>query len=144
MMNNRYFINNKNNNIATSWLMILIIFLLIFLNIFFNYKYKKYDEYLGYIKNIDGFKLVVYVKTEEVSKISSYNLIIDGLKYDFKIVGISEDYYILNDENFNEIIIDISLDKKLLIENNLINFVFEKRTTTLYEELKKGIKSWIN
>lgn len=144
MFENRYFINKRNCNIVTTWLMILIILLLIFLNIFFNYKYKNYDEYLGCIKNIDGFKLVVYVKEDELSKISGYDLLIDGFKYDFEIGSISEDYYIVDTQECYEIILNVSLNEKLLIENNLINLVFEKDTTTLYSELKKGIKQWIN
>ena len=144
MFENRYFINKRNYNIVTTWLMILIILLLIFLNIFFNYEYKNSDQRLGYIKNIDGFKLVVYVEEDEISKISSYDLLIDGLKYDFEIVSISEEYYIVDNQKCYEIILNVSLSEELLIENNLINLVFEKNTTTLYSELKKGIKQWIN
>lgn len=144
MFENRYFINKRNCNIVTTWLMILIILLLIFLNIFFNYEYKNSDQRLGYIKNIDGFKLVVYVEEDEISKISSYDLLIDGLKYDFEIVSISEEYYIVDNQKCYEIILNVSLSEELLIENNLINLVFEKNTTTLYSELKKGIKQWIN
>lgn len=144
MFENRYFINKRNCNIVTIWLMILIILLLIFLNIFFNYEYKNSNQYLGYIKNVDGFKLVVYVEEDEISKISSYDLLIDGLKYDFEIVSISEEYYIVDNQKCYEIILNVTLSEELLIENNLINLVFEKNTTTLYSELKKGIKQWIN
>lgn len=144
IFNNKYLLNNQKCNIATIWLMILIIFMLIFINIALNYNYKKYDKYLGYIKNIDGFKLILYVEEKEVSGLKKYNLIIDGSKYKFQILNISKEYYIIDSSKFYEVILDVNLNKDLLIENNIIDVIFEKEYTTLFEELKKGIKLWIN
>lgn len=142
---NKYFINNKKCSIATIWLMILIIFLLIFLNISFNYKYKKYEQTLGYIKKVeDDFKVVIYVLDEEVSSLLKYDIVVDGFKYEFEIEDISEEFYLINNLKHKEIILDIDLDKKLLIENNVINITIEKGYETLFIKLKKGIEKWIN
>lgn len=144
IFNNKYFINNKRCDIATIWLMILFIFLLLFLNISLNYEYRNYDKYLGYIKNLDGLKLFVYVKEEEVSSINSYDLIVNGSKLNFEIESISKDVYIIDGLKCYEIVLDTKLDKNLLIENNVVNVVFEKNYTTLFDEFKKGINKWIN
>lgn len=144
IFNNKYFINNKRCDIAVIWLMILIIFLLIFLNISFNYKYKEYDSYFGYVKNVDGLKLVLYVEEDEISKINNYDLIAEGLKYNFEVLSISNEYYLIDNLKCYEVILKVDLDKKLLIENNVVNLVFEKEYTTLYYKFKKGIEKWIN
>ena len=123
--------------------MILIIFLLIFLNIAINYKYKKIDKYIGYIKKIDdSFSLVLYL--DDVSDIYKYNLLVENNEYDFNIYSISSDYYIINNQNYYEVVLSVKLDEELLIENNIVDVVFEKDVTTLYKEFKKGLKKWLN
>lgn len=142
---NKYFINNKKCDIATIWLMILIIFLLVFLNISFNYRYKNYEQYLGYVKKIEeDFKVVIYVLEEEVSSVSNYEMIVEGFKYNFEIESISEEFYLINNLKHKEMILDVNLNKNLLIENNVINITLEKEYETLYIKLKKGIGKWIN
>ena len=123
--------------------MILIIFVLIFLNISMNYKYKKYDKYLGYVKKInEDFSLVLYVK--DVSDIYRYSLLVEKVKYDFSIYSISEDYYIVDNQKYYEVILNVKLGDELLIENNIVDVVFEKYSTTLYNEFKKGLIEWLN
>lgn len=123
--------------------MILIIFILIFLNVSINYKYKKYDKYLGYVKKIDDdFSLVLYVK--DVSDIYRHSLLVEEVKYDFSIYSISKEYYIVDNQNYYEVVLDVKLDDELVIENNIIDVVFEKYTTTLYKEFKKGMIEWLN
>jgi len=140
---NKYFINNKKCNIVTIWIMILIIFFLIFLNIAINFEYKKYDKNIGYIKKIDeNFKVVLYLK--DVSEIYKYSLLVENIKYDFSIYSISNDYYIIDNQNYYEVVLNTKLKEELLIENNIIEVVFEKYTTTLYKELKKGMIKWLS
>lgn len=145
IIENKYFLNKNNNNVVTIWIMLLIVFFLIFLNICFNYKYKKYAEYLGYIKNIDSsFKVVLYVLENEVSEVSKYSLLVDDVKYDFFINSISDKYYIIENKNYYEVVLNVELDEKLLIENNIVKVVFEKYDTTLYKQFKKGLKKWLS
>ncbi len=142
MYHNKYFINHKRCHIALIWMMLLIIFLMIFLNIALNYKYHKYVKGVGYIKKIDGeYYISTYV--ENLSDIR-YQLLIDSHEYPYDIHSISEGYYIVNNKNYYEIVLSAKLDKKLLIENNILDVVFKKEETTLFEEFKKGIKKWLN
>lgn len=125
--------------------MMLIIFLLIFLNISFNYKYQTYEKYLGYVRKIEeDFKVVIYVMEEEVSSLVDYKIIVEGSKYNFEIENISEDLYLIDNLKYKEIILDVELDKDLLINNNVVNIVLQKGYETLFIKLKKGIKKWIN
>jgi len=125
--------------------MLLIIFFLIFLNIAFNYKYEISDKYVGYIKKIeDEFKVVLYVLESEVSNLSKSSLLVDSLKYDFSIDSISHEYYIIENEKYYEVILDVELSDSYLIENNIINIVMKKDVTTIYNEFKKGMKQWLN
>ena len=141
MYHNKYFINYRKCHSAVTWLMLLIIFLLIFLNIAFNYKYYKYDETLGYIKKLDDYYLSTYVEDLSIYK---YTLLIDGKEKNITIYSISDGYYIIDGKKYYEIILSTELDKEVLIENNIINIVFRKEQTTLFEEFKKGMKKWLN
>lgn len=142
---NKYFLNNRKCNIVTVWIMLLIMFFLIFLNIAINYEYKSCEKYLGYIKKIDdSFNLVIYVLEEDLSEIYKYSLLVNSLSYDFSIYSISNEYYIIENKNYYEVVLKVKLDEKLLIENNIVNVVFEKDTTTLYKEFKKGLKKWLS
>ena len=145
IIDNKYFLNNKKDNIVITWIMLLIIFFLIFLNIAFNYKYNKFDKYLGYIKKIDEeFKVVMYVLESEVSNLSKSSLLVGSLKYDFSIDSISSEYYIIENEKYYEVILDVELSDSYLIENNIINVVLKKDVITIYNEFKKGMKQWLN
>jgi len=145
IIDNKYFLNSKKDNIVVTWTMLLIIFFLIFLNIAFNYKYEISDKYVGYIKKIeDEFKVVLYVLESEVSNLSKSSLLVDSLKYDFSIDSISHEYYIIENEKYYEVILDVELSDSYLIENNIINIVMKKDVTTIYNEFKKGMKQWLN
>lgn len=145
IMNNKYFINNKKSNAVTIWCEVLIIALLIFLNICFNYDYKIYDEYLGYVKSFDSnFKLVLYVLEEDVSSIYKSSLLVEDNNYSFSIYNISHEYYVIDNNKYYEVVLNVELDRNLLIENNIVNVVFEKGNTTLYKEFKKGLVKWLN
>lgn len=143
--NNKYFLNNKKDNIVTIWLMLLILFLLIFLNIAFNYRYKTFDKYIGYIKKIDSdFKVVIYVLESDVSSLIKNSLLVDSLDYEFSIYNISDEYYILENNKYYEVILSVDLSDNYLIENNIIDVVMSNSTTTLYNQFKKGMKEWLN
>lgn len=145
MFNNKYLLNNKKCNIVLIWIMLLIIFFLIFLNIAINYRYKSYEESIGYVKKIDdSFNLVVYVLEEKVSEFYNYGLLVNSSEYDFSINSISDGYYIIEDKKYYEVVLNVELDERLLVENNIVNVIFEKNFTTLYKEFKKGLKKWLS
>ena len=140
-----YILNNKTSKAVIIWLITLIISFVIFIIIALNYNYYTYETYLGYIKKIDdSFYPSFYVKEDEVGNLSDYQLLIDNEKLDFKILSISNQFYLIDNYPFYEVVIETKLNDKYLIENNIINLVFETGQTTLYKKIRKEIKLWKN
>lgn len=136
-----YILNKKTSKAIIAWLILLVIGSLVFIIIAFNYRYHLYDSYLGYVKNLDGsFYTVTYIEKEKVGLLSQYNLSVEGQSLSFEVVKISDEFYIDNDNIFYQVVLDFDLKESQLIENNIINIVFEKPETTIYEEIRKGLK----
>lgn len=146
IFNNFSYIINKKTSIAIIvWILFLIVGLTLFLLISFTYKYYIYDSYLGYIKKIDNsFYTIIYVPQNEISDLSESDLLVDKKEYSFKIINISEEYYTINNNLCYQVILDFNLSEKYLIENNIIEINFRKEKTTIFNEIKKGIKLWIS
>ncbi len=146
MYNNFYYIINKKTSLVIiAWLITLIIFLIIFLIIAFNYKYNIYKTYLGYIKQIDDdFYSLIYVEKDEIGFLSNYKLLIDNQNIEFEITAISKEYYVIDNNLCYEVTIKAKLQEKYLIENNILNFVFDTGQTTIYQNLRKELKQWLN
>ena len=70
-------------------------------------------------------------------------LYIDNKKYDFEIKEISKDYMIIDNKNYYEIVLNINLEDKYKIDNNILEIYIELEKTTLLKEifnfLKKGL-----
>lgn len=140
-----YILNKKTSKAIIAWLISLVIGILIFLVIAFNYRYHLYDSYLGYIKSFDdSFYTIIYVEEEKVSFLSQYNLSIEGQSLPFEIIMISDEAYIDNNKIFYQVILDFELKDSQLIENNIIDLVFEKPETTIFKEIRKGLNLWKN
>lgn len=140
-----YILNNKKSKIITIWIIFLFLILISFLIIAFKYQYNKYDTYIGYIKKIDEeFCVVLYVSKDKVSSINNSKLLVEKQEYSFKIKSISEEYYNLNNDLYYQIILNFDLKEEWLIENNIINIIFESESTTIFNEIKKGFDLWKN
>ena len=141
--NHSYILNKKTSKIIIIWLIFLSISFILFLIIALKYEYNTYNSYFGYIKKIDNsFYTIIYVPNDKVNELSTSILLVDDLEYDFEIVSISDEYFVNNDELCYEVILNFNLKEKYLIENNIINLVLKNNKTTIYQELKKGLKKW--
>ena len=142
--NHSYILNKKTSKIIIIWLIFLSISFILFLIIALKYEYNIYNSYFGYIKKIDNsFYTIIYVPNDKVNELSTSILLVDDLEYDFEIVSISDEYFVNNDELCYEVILNFNLKEKYLIENNIINLVLKNNKTTIYQELKKGLKKWL-
>ena len=140
-----YILNQKTSKVVKIWILFLILSFIIFLIIAFNYKYYNYKTYLGYIKKIDNsLHPSFYVREDEVGNLSNYELLIDNEKHSFQIISISNQYYLIDNQPFYEVVIKTNLPDKYLIENNIINLVFKMNQTTLYQEFRKEFNLWKN
>lgn len=130
-------LNEKSNLYIIIWNILLFIFILITIFIIIFYKFYEYETCLGYVKKIDDYKVVVYLK--DFSKINEYELYLEKEKLDFSVYSISSDYYIINNDNYYEIILNVNLKDIYNIENNILNLKIKKEQTTYLQKIKKGI-----
>ncbi len=141
--NYSYIINKKTSKVIILWLLFLIISFILFIIISLKYEYNIYNSYFGYIKKIDNsFYTIVYIQKDKISELSTSTLLVDDLEYDFEIVSISDEYFVNDNELCYEVILNLNLKEKYLIENNIINIILKNDKTTIYQELKKGLKKW--
>lgn len=136
-----YILNKKTSKSIIIWILFLIIGSLIFLIIAFNYKFNLYENYNGYIKkNDDSYYTIIYLEESKINEVLKYDLLVDKVKYEYEILDISEDYYLVLEKPYYQVTLKIDLNDKLLIDNNIINIVFEKPKTTIFQEIKKGLE----
>lgn len=141
--NYSYIINKKTSKVIILWLLFLIISFILFIIISLKYEYNIYNSYFGYVKKIDNsFYTIIYIQKDKISELSTSTLLVDDLEYDFEIVSISDEYFVNDNELCYEVILNLNLKEKYLIENNIINIILKNDKTTIYQELKKGLKKW--
>ena len=138
-----YILNKKTSKSIIIWLLFLAIGSLIFLIIAFNYEFNLYENYNGYIKkNDDSYYTIIYLEESKINDILKYDLLVNKIKYEYEILDISDGYYLLLEKPHYQVTLKISLPDDLLVDNNIINIVFEKPKTTIFQEIKKGIEIW--
>jgi len=129
-------LNKKSNIYIIIWCLLLIVFLVISLLIIIFYRFYEYETCLGYVKKLDNYKVVLYLK--DFSKLNDYELYLEDDKLEFNIYSISSEYYIIDNEKYYEIILDVELKDLYKIDNNIINLKIKKEQTTYLEKIKKG------
>lgn len=134
-----YILKEKTPKIIRIWLIILIVNILIIFFILLKYEYNKVNSYIGYIKKTEDYRLYVYVKANNVSSLNTSKLLIDNKEYYFEITNISFDYYLVDNDNYYLIELNLILEDKYLINNNIIDVIIKGEKTTLLKEWKKGI-----
>lgn len=123
---------------------IIIMFILITVLIIFLSTYS-YNPYLN-LKAIvvveeNNYYLRTLISEKEINNINANTLIISDKKHKFKVKNISEEYIL--DENYNkyyEVLLNAKIDKKLIINNNIIDINIEMPKTTFAREVIKKIK----
>lgn len=137
--NSSVILERKTPKKIISWITILIL-LLIFILIFgFFFEYTKYEKTVGIVKENT---LITFIDPIKINKLNK-KIIIENKKYDYTINSISEDYTILENKNYYEVILDVNLEDKYKINNNILEINIELEKTTLIKEIinffKKGM-----
>ncbi|MBE6150041.1 MAG: hypothetical protein E7170_04900 [Firmicutes bacterium] len=130
-------LNKKTNKYITIWNTLFLLFISILILIIMFYEFNEYETCLGYVKKIDDYKVVIYLK--DFSKINEYELYLDDEAILFDVYSISSEYYIINNEKYYEIILNVKLKDTYKIENNILNLKFKKNKTTYLKKIKEGI-----
>lgn len=138
--NEAYILSQKSPKSVVVFYCLSIVLLTIFGYIYFNYNYDKCYDYIGIVKKDDNYNLYIYVKEVEVSYLHESKLLIDKKEYEFSINEISDEFYLINNSNYYLVKLNLNLDAKYLINNNILNIVIKSYQTTLYQEFRKGLK----
>ena len=120
----------------------MFILITILINFLIFYQYNPYLNLKAIlvIEN-DNYYLKTLIDESQINDINKNTLIISNKKYKYKVKNISEDYIL--DENYNkyyEVLLNAKIDKKLIINNNIIDISIKQPKTTFAKELIKKIK----
>lgn len=138
-----YIILNRKTNNITKFIIYLIILMFIFFLFLMHLKYTKYYTTVGQVINEnDYYQLLVYVPIDKLKIIKeNQSLFINNIKYNYKISYIYDYYTISNQvDNYIKVILDIKLEDKDKIVNNLIYIKIIESKEELFYYLKKYLK----
>lgn len=137
--NKSIILNQKIPNRIISWTTILIIltlFILIFGNLY------KFDKYLNYNAVIQNNNIILLIEKNKINNLKG-QVMFNKKNYDFDIKEISEQDYYQDNKYYKQVILDMNLEDKYKIENNILNLYFKDKKTTLIKEIidfiKKGL-----
>lgn len=141
-----YIIQNRKTN-EINKLFILISLLIFFsVSVILNMKFAKYMSLNGLIiKEQEVFQVKLYLTPYQLKIIKNNNeIIIENKKSKYKINHISENYILSNtNKNYLEVVLDVELDKKEKIVNNIVDIkILESKKEIFYyvkNYLMKGL-----
>ena len=105
-----------------SWITILIVFLIFILVFGTFFTYNKYEKCIGMVRENN---IVLELSPDKINKIKD-RLYIDNKKYNFEIKEISKDYIIIDNKNYYEIVLNINLEDKYKIDNNILEIYIDR------------------
>lgn len=131
-------------NMVVYWIIFfLFLFTILLIALFVKFEIKFY--YPGFITKIGNeYYVKIYSKDKEVGKLNRKEVYINGKKYSLTYTKIKEAYTIDQTlEIYHEVYLKLSLPKKLKIENNKVDVLFDIKQSTLLdiliERLKQGV-----
>lgn len=123
-----------------SWVVIFILILFIAGFIIFNFDFDfYYDTKATYVKNNSMLK--VSVLDDDVKKVTNNNkLIIDDKEYEYDVNKITNQLIQgIDIQKYSDILIDLKLDDKYKVENNLIDIKIKYDNKKIFEIIKDFI-----
>ena len=134
-----YIILNKNTNYYIKLFIYLSIIFLLFIVILLNTKYKMYYKTKGIVTSDKNLMLIV--KIDKLKYVKNNNkLVIDNKEYVYSIKSINNDYEIDNNlNNYLYLYLDVSLDSKDKITNNVLNVKLLESNKKIFYYLKNYI-----
>ena len=145
IMDSSMIVEARTSKVISIFIISLIIASIVFVIIAFKYNYYLYEHYLGYvIKQNNNYYITVYVEDHKIPDFRNSIVIVNEKEVDFKILEISKEYYILDNNKYHLIVMEIEIEEELRIENNIINLTLKTEKTRLIRQIKKGLKLWKN
>lgn len=123
-----------------SWVTIFIFLTIICILIIFNFNFDfYYNTKATYVKNNSMLK--VSVLNNDINKITENNkLIINNKEYEYEINKITNQVIQgIDMQQYSNILIDLKLDKKYKVENNLLDIKVKYDSKKIFEIIKNFI-----
>jgi hypothetical protein len=129
----------SNMSFIKKYLIILGFIIILFYVILFEVKYTKKYYYNITIKDNYGY---LYIKKEMLDQIYNKKMFFKDEEIKYEIINISDDLY-QEEYVYKELVINLFIDKKYLIDNNILSITYEIGNQRLITELKKYIEKGI-
>lgn len=120
-----------------SWITIIVSIILIFLIFAFNYDFEfYYNTKATYYKNNSMLKISIPI--DDVDEITENNkLILGNMEYEYDVNKITNQLIQgVNMQQYSDILLDLRLDKKYKIENNLLDIKIKYDEKNIFEIIK--------
>lgn len=118
-------------NILLIWTIILTFIIICLIIINNTVTIKSYYQVQGIVKNKS---LSIYVLVEDLNKVvDNKKIYINEYEYNYKVSQISRELITNNTNFYKEIIIDVNLNDKIFIDNNIIVVKFVIKEKTIFE-----------
>lgn len=133
-----YIILNKKTNFIIKLFISISITIFVTFIILSQINYTKYLKINGYVlENDNKYQLSLYLSPYELKIINNTNkLIIDKKEYEYKIDYVAKEYIILNNKNYINVVLDIDLNEKDKIVNNILNLKIKESDKKLFYYIK--------
>lgn len=135
--------NKKLPSIIWYFILFLFFFTLIVLwgAIFFEYNIVK--RYLGIVVSTRLSEVKIYVEDKDLETLKNAYILRGNKKQSYLIVSISEQYVVEQGSPYREVLLKTALSNQEAIMNNVIEFTFVVRRTTVMKECIQKIKGVI-
>ncbi len=118
------------------YLSFLFIILLSLYLLIFNFQYDLNYSTKGIIIYDEKYYLKLYIDIKNLNKVVQSNILaVDNKKYPYKIIDISSEIMVDNNNliNYKEVLVECSLPSNKLIKNNIIDLNINYKKTLLVE-----------
>lgn len=133
-------LKNKTSKVIVVWAILSIVLIITGIGFFFGFHYHPEEEQYAYVEqNQEEYRLITYVKKEEISSFRNYTLKIEEEKIPFQVEHIGQATNIEGDIYY-EIELDVDMKEEWKIHNNILTMVVKKTETTWFQKIKKGMK----
>lgn len=125
----------------TIWVVIIIMGLITLGFFICCYPYNNIKIYEGLVQKNDlGYYINILVLENDINNITDKKLLINNKDRKYQIANISDDYYLDNNNKYREVTLKTTIDKKSIINNNILELKFIVGKTTIYQIFKERIK----
>ena len=134
----------KTNNKIISFITILIVFSILFLLLAIFYKFEVFNIYYGKVYKEEDNTYVVFNVDSDFINVSKRNYLeINKKSIKCHLDSFSDNYILYNNKKYWEVTYTCELPEELSLDNNMLEIRIDRRSTTLFNELRRKVERGI-